>query len=143
MASPYSIWTELDRAVLYEVAAAWSAINWTYLREALIPPSFELHSGEGTLGRWHPERRTISLSHKLVYEQPWGVVEEVLKHEIAHQYAGEVLGGDDETAHGAAFRVACEKLAIDPAASGLPNTPSMDESEERAIQKIARLLSLA
>jgi hypothetical protein len=72
------------------------------------------------------------------------VVVEVLKHEMAHQYADEVLGARGETAHGAAFRRGCELLGIDPAASGLPDQvgPIPDE-EARVLGRIAKLLALA
>jgi hypothetical protein len=137
------LWMELERDALYELARAWRTINWTYLRDALRPPSFELHAGESTLGRWYRERRLITLSRKLVFEHSWGVVEEVLKHEMAHQFADEVWNAHDETAHGFGFRAACERLAIDPAASGLPEEAPLADDEQRMIQKIARLLSLA
>ena len=38
---------------------------------------------------------------------------EVLKHEMAHQYAHEILGARDESAHGEAFRTVCQRLGID------------------------------
>src|SRR5205823_3192093 len=73
----------------------------------------------------------------------WEIVEEVLKHEMAHQFVDEVLNTRDESAHGPAFRAICERLGIDPAASGLPASAVLEGSAERVVQKIARLLSLA
>jgi len=72
-----------------------------------------------------------------VLEQSWGAVVEVLKHEMAHQYAHEVLGATDESAHGPAFRSVCERLGIDAAASGVP------QAEGRVVATVARLLALA
>src|SRR5262249_39851913 len=75
-------------------------------------------------------------------EQPWGVVVEVLKHEIAHQYVHEILGETDETPHGPAFRATCARLGIDAAAAGMPRAPASPE-QSRLVEKIARLLALA
>jgi hypothetical protein len=72
---------------------------------------------------------------------PWGSVLEVLKHEMAHQYAHEVLGAVDETAHGPAFLHLCQRMGIDPAASGTP-APVAPE-RDRLLERVARLLALA
>jgi hypothetical protein len=51
-----------------------------------------LSDSERRLGEWNRAQRTISISRRLVVQQPWGVVREVLKHEMAHQYVFEILG---------------------------------------------------
>jgi hypothetical protein len=97
------------------------------------------------LGRWISDTRIIELSRPLVLEQPWGVVLEVLKHEMAHQYVGEVLGERGESAHGPRFRAVCARLGIDAAASGLPIPTSGAAHAEhgKVAERIARLLALA
>lgn len=144
----FDFFTDLETAALFEISAAWRDINSTYFRNAMMQPSFELRDGTSQLGHWQREHRTIALSRDLVFGQRWGVVVEVLKHEVAHQFAHEVLGALDETAHGAAFRTACERMAIDPAASGLPDdreaaSERASDGDDRVVQRIARLLSLA
>jgi hypothetical protein len=96
------------------------------------------------LGRWFRADRTIEIARHLVLNHPWGVVIEVLKHEMAHQFADEVLGAWDEKAHGPAFQRGCFRLGIDSSASGLPRTegPIPDE-EARVLSRIAKLLALA
>ena len=76
--------------------------------------------------------------------QPWGVVLEVLKHEMAHQYAHEVLGATDEDSHGAAFKQVCDRLGIDARASGMPAAEGGSTAdEERVLARIHALLALA
>jgi hypothetical protein len=94
----------------------------------------------------------MEISLPLVLEKPWGVVVEVLKHEMAHQYVHEVLGETDETPHGPAFRDACARLGVDARASGVPSAtdavipgePRAEEApEDKVVERIARLLALA
>jgi hypothetical protein len=77
-----------------------------------------------------------------VVEQGWGIVVEVLKHEMAHQYVHEVLGQTHETPHGPVFRDVCGRFAIDGSAAGLPR-PEEGSVEEKIVERIARLLALA
>jgi hypothetical protein len=135
----------LETALLREVAEAYRHLALAYFKGALKLPQFELVSSRARLGRWMPELRVIELSRPLVLEQPWGVVIEVLKHEMAHQYVAEILGEDSETAHGPRFRAVCDKLGIDAAASGLPvPKPGAARAENGKVgERIARLLALA
>jgi len=135
---------ELEAAVARALQRDWESLNWSHLRRALRPPTFLLCDSKSYLGRWSRPDRTIEIARQLVLEHPWGIVVEVLKHEMAHQYADEVLGASGETAHGSAFRRGCTLLGIDPAASGLPRTegPVLEE-ESRILGRIAKLLALA
>src|SRR5262249_39430900 len=110
----------LEAALLHELREQYRLLATTYFKGALSLPPLELVPSRARLGRWVRQTRTIELSRALVLSQPWGVVIEVLKHEMAHQYVSEVLGEHEETAHGPRFRVVCERLGIDGAASGLP-----------------------
>jgi len=137
----------LEAALLREVSEQYRHLALAYFKGSLKLPQFELVASRARLGRWVEATRTIELSRPLVLEQPWGVVVEVLKHEMAHQYVGEVLGERGETAHGPRFRAVCEKLGIDAAASGMPipkSEPAAEGSEHtRVAERIARLLALA
>ena len=134
----------LEAELVRELLAAWHAINYAHFREALRAPTLELDDADGRLGLWRLDRRTVQISRRLVLEQPWGVVLEVLKHEMAHQYAHEVLGAVDEVAHGPAFQQVCARLGIDPAASGMPAAAhTRTDDEARVLARIGALLALA
>jgi hypothetical protein len=136
---------QLEAALLREVAEQYRHLALAYFKGALKMPQFELVISRARLGRWIPSTRTIELSRPLVLEQPWGIVVEVLKHEMAHQYVGEILGEDGESAHGPRFRSVCQKLGIDAAASGMPiPKPGAAQAEQGKVgERIARLLALA
>ncbi|MBX3189082.1 MAG: SprT-like domain-containing protein [Labilithrix sp.] len=146
MEAPQHVSARLEAALLREIAEQYRHLALTYFKGALRLPQFELVPTRARLGRWCHETRTIELSRPLVLEHAWGVVVEVLKHEMAHQYVMEVLGERTETAHGPRFRAVCERLGIDAAASGMPVPTSAHEAnaEHRKIaDRIARLLALA
>ncbi len=126
-----------------ELRAAYRRqLNESRFRGALAPPTLELVSTSATLGRWIPGTRTLEISRPLVVERPWGVVVEVLKHEMAHQYVHEILGETSETPHGPAFRDACGGLGVDARASGRLLAPRRHAPEEnKIVERIARLLA--
>ena len=143
---PRTLGADLEAAIVRALRRDFELINYNHFREALRPPQFALTDGDARLGRWLPDRRLIEIARRLVLDHPWGAVVEVLKHEMAHQYAHEVLGAIDESAHGAAFRKVCERLAIDASSSGVPRVPggaAADSEEARLPRRIARLLALA
>jgi Protein of unknown function (DUF2786)/SprT-like family len=120
----------LEIALVRELRAAWRQVNEAYFRSRLTAPTLELVATRQTLGRWVPNTRTIEISRRLVIEQPWSTVIEVLKHEVAHQYVHEILGESGQTPHGRAFR-----------ASGMPATTGAED--DKVVDRIARLLALA
>ncbi|WP_441288742.1 SprT-like domain-containing protein [Sorangium sp. KYC3313] len=151
---------ELEAALVRELMAAYQSLNYTHFRRKLRAASIELSDAASRLGRWISEARAIEISRPLVLTQPWGVVIEVLKHEMAHQYVHEVLGVRDEAAHGPAFRDVCTRLGIDGTAAGMPATgrspadpggvarggdagASEASVDARILDRIARLLALA
>jgi hypothetical protein len=134
----------LEAALVRELLAAWHQINDAYFREALAPPTLEIVRTRTTLGRWIPGTRTLEISRPLILEQPWSVVIEVLKHEMAHQYVHEILGEQSQTPHGPAFRDACARLGIDERASGVPGLQdALPRGGDKVVERIARLLALA
>jgi hypothetical protein len=136
---------KLEAALVRELHAAWRQLNDAHFRGALVPPTLEMVPTRATLGRWVPATRTVEISRPLVLERPWGVVVEVLKHEMAHQYVHEVLHETSETPHGAAFRDACARLGVDARASGVPDAVGdpAQAAQEKVVERIARLLALA
>ena len=142
---PHSLSAQLQAATVRELLRAWHHFNATLFRRALMPPQIGLTSSLSRLGLWVPATRSLLLSEALVREKSWGVVLEVLKHEMAHQYVHEILGRTDETAHGSAFQAVCARMGIDHSAAGLPtsNETALDGERARQLTRIARLLSLA
>jgi hypothetical protein len=126
-----------EGAVARALLLAWCRINHQHFQQGLRSPTFAL-ADSGPLGTWSRADRTITLSRRLLHEQPWLVVVEVLRHEVAHQYVDEVLHVRDETAHGPAFRQVCARLAIDARAAGAPQP-----SDDRVMRRVERLLALA
>lgn len=127
-----------ERALVRELATWWQELNRSLFDGAMRQPTLVL-AERVTLGTWRPARREIALSWSLVVDQPWGVVVEVLKHEMAHQYVHEVLGVTDETPHGEAFRRVCRGRGIDARAAGLPVA---DDDGGRVVRRIQKLLAL-
>lgn len=141
-ASTSPLKVELEHALLRELMAEYRRLNDDFFRGALTLPSLELSESTARLGCWNADRRTLELSREALLTHGWGVISEVLKHEMAHQYVSEVLQERSETAHGPAFRGVCTRLGIDASATGLPSH-LQDEGERRMIDRIARLLALA
>jgi hypothetical protein len=131
-----------DAALLRELGRSWAELNRSHFDAALAPPAIQLSDARRRLGSWHRLTRTLTLSRPLMLERSWGMVLEVLRHEMAHQYVDEVLGVHDQTAHGPQFRRVCEDRAIDARAAGAPldlgshKTPAI-------LRKIHALLALA
>ena len=132
----------LEAALLRELALTWREISQTHFGGALRAPVLALSDGPHRLGSWHRLQRTISLARGLVFEHPWGLVREVLKHEIAHQYVDEALQIHDQTAHGPAFARVCREHGIDARAAGLP-VAGPDGGPHPVLRRITRLLALA
>jgi len=136
--------SELERASLRAISSAFDLINYDFFRRKLRRPLFELSDTRAKLGRWAQDRRTIELARSLLLDHGWGVLLEVLKHEMAHQYVDEVLGLHDETAHGPAFRRVCSERAIDARAAGVPAAEgSVNHERARVLERVAKLLALA
>ncbi len=136
------LYTELEAGLVRELAREHEHLSWAHFKRRLRPVAFRLVDVH-VLGRWIAAERTIEMSRSFCVEQPWGVVLEVLKHEMAHQWVDEVLGIHDQTAHGPAFREVCGRLGIDARASGIPTTGARTDDEERVLARIAKLLALA
>ena len=102
-------------------------------------PVFSLGADQGRLGLWRRQTREIVVQRRMAFRENWGVVVEVLKHEMAHQYVDEVLKATDESPHGPAFQRVCSDRGIDARALGLPK----DSPASRVLERITKLLALA
>jgi hypothetical protein len=140
MPSSRNLTLELERLSLRAVRRVYEDLNASLFRDRLRVPAFELSDADGRLGRWSGARRTLELRRTLLVEHGWGVLVEVLKHEMAHQFVNEVLGVEDEPDHGPIFRQVCEERAIDARAAG---APTADRVRDHVLDRIAKLLALA
>jgi hypothetical protein len=139
-----SLQAELETLAVRELTLEWADINHGLFGRALTAPQIVLFESMTQLGRWDSATRTLELSRALVFEKPWGVTVEVIKHETAHQYVHEVLGVTHEPPHGPAFQKVCEERGIDAAAAGMPSASGANTGREaRVLQRVARLLALA
>jgi predicted SprT family Zn-dependent metalloprotease len=140
-ASPLPI--ALEQALVRELAQSYERLNQTHFRRSLKRPQIALSDAASIFARWLGDTRTIEFSRSFVCEQPWGVVLEVLKHEMAHQFVSEILR-QPEPAHGPAFRTLCEQLGIDARAQGLPTSITEAGTEtSKLLERVRKLLALA
>ncbi len=115
----------------------------------MLRPLFHLRDFRDRWGSWSREKREIALSLKLVLNHSWDSVREVLLHEIAHQFADEVLGASGESPHGLRFQKACHLLRANPRASEA--YPLLDDRvkadglrpEDKTFLRIKKLMALA
>lgn len=128
----------------------WS-VETVYLqpreRARMTMPVFWLSDFSRTWGRWDRGTRQIAIRRDLVHDYPWSCIRDVLRHEMAHQYVDEILGGE-ETPHGPRFRQACRVLRADAKAT-CEYTPlhARDPSrglteEDRLVARVKKLLAL-
>jgi hypothetical protein len=135
---------QLLHAAEHALIRAYLGLRHTSFDNELSPATLEIRPLGRRLGAWTPATRTITLDQALVFERPWGVVLEVLKHEMAHQYCHEVLGLPEEQ-HGAAFAQVCAERGIDAASAGLPEVsdPGAEATPPAVLRRIQNLLALA
>ena len=125
----------------------------SWYRVSLASPAFMISDSQITLGSWHAETRTISISATLINGYSWDAVINVLKHEMAHQYVHEIMGRAEEQPHGDSFSKACAKLGVifpfNAASGDTPKVFTADRSHgfdseyNRKISKVRKMLSLA
>jgi hypothetical protein len=142
---------DLERRILYGLCCEWKT-KTLQLRpsesKGFVQPLFAIRDFKRRWGSWSSEKREISLSAELVYHHSWGAVREVLFHEMAHQYAEQVLHGGNEAPHGPTFRRACHMLRANPKASTghllLDQRLSDDvaDKEDRVLSLVRKLMAL-
>lgn len=122
----------------------WQHYNELYLDEVMRLPVIRLGDGLSTLGHWQREQRTLTISNAHILRDPWLVVMDTLRHEMAHQYVDEVLNVRDEGPHGKSFRLACEKLRCKPQArASEEDLTGVTTDEDRVLRLLQKVLSLA
>lgn len=143
---------ELERRILHGLMFHWEdSVGWLEpaYQFAMQKPLISIRDMKKRLGYWSPSRKEISLSRDLVMNHSWDAVLEVFYHEMAHQFAHQVLDACDETPHGPAFIKACHYLRANPEASGSypPLDDRLNEShlsdQDKIIVRVKKLLALA
>ena len=134
---------ELEAASLRAIANAYADLNATFFRSQLRRPPIELTNAGSELGAWVRGSRRLRVSRSLLVSYGWGILIEVLKHEMAHQFVDEVLGLHDENAHGPSFRRVCEERGFDARAFGIPEGGADAAARGPVLDRIAKLLALA
>lgn len=141
---------ELELLWLERLRAEWHHTNRSKLRGALIPPILCLDAATRRLGSWSSEGRQLSIARAHIERDRWSEVVETLRHEMAHQYADEVLRARDEAAHGEAFRHACGLLGVHqrgepegPGSADVLGVQPHDPQTERIVERVQKLLALA
>lgn len=136
---------EVLALTLRQVRVTYEQYNDALFGGRLSLPSLQWSESDTEWGAWVRAERTLRLSKKLV-DEPWGLLTEVLKHEMAHQYVDEVEGlREGEGPHGTTFTRVCIERGIDARATGTPSSPSgVSEPRHQAIlRRIEQLLALA
>ncbi|MBW2708327.1 MAG: DUF2786 domain-containing protein [Deltaproteobacteria bacterium] len=142
----------LERRILHGLSCEWDTALWVLpssYEDQMQKPLFAIQDMKTQWGYWSGKNREIVMSRSLVLEHSWNAVRQVLKHEMAHQFAEEVLGACHEPPHGTRFKEACYHLRADSAASG--NFRLLDERalkdsrnhEDKMMVRIKKLMSLA
>jgi hypothetical protein len=137
---------DLKEAWVKRLRQWWHYYNLEYLNEALRPPVFRLGDGSGKLGHWESATRTLVVSADHIERHLWLAVMDTLRHEMAHQFADEVLRAEGEGPHGPAFREACGRLRCSPRATARQEDLDVGEGEtedDRIVRRLKKLLSLA
>ena len=142
---------DLERVLLHGLCCEWKTKASELRpseRKGFSQPLFAIRDLKSKWGYWSSEKKEISLSANLVYNHSWGAVREVLFHEMAHQYAEQVLHARHEPPHGPSFRRACHALRANPKASaGHPLldqrlSEDLGDGEPKILSRIRKLTAL-
>ncbi len=130
----------------------WKSANYNYFKNSMRLPNLELSNAENTLGKWRGGcHRCLTMSTHLINTYPWELVQDVLHHEMVHQYVDEVLGIRDSSPHGEVFKKICQEHSIDHTATGeieswveqRKNRTTLCPENHKLLDKIHKLLALA
>jgi hypothetical protein len=142
----------LEHRILHGLSCEWENALWLLPhsdRDRMKRPFFALKDMTRRLGSWTGEKNELALSRSLVLNCSWDDVRQVLFHEMAHQYADQILGAAAAPCHGPAFKKACRLLRASAKASAAfrPLHETLRNSEihenDRILIRIKKLMSLA
>jgi predicted SprT family Zn-dependent metalloprotease len=142
----------LKTAWIRQLKKDWKSANYVYFKDSMHLPNLEISYSDWILGRWQGGHyRRLSVSINLINNYTWECVQEVLYHEMAHQYVDEVLGIRENPPHGEAFKKICLENGIDPTATGdiqtwvekRNNSSTAISGSHKILDKVHKLLALA
>ena len=142
----------LERNILHGLSCEWEAALYFLKPDQRInfkKPLFSLKKMKSMLGYWSAEKHEICINQYFVLNHPWDSIREVLYHEMAHQFADQVLHAHKETHHGSAFQEACRLLRANPKASGYYKPlhervrSGTLENDDRIMLRIKKLMALS
>ena len=122
----------------------FDVFNYQFLSRKLNKPTFKFFENSSQWGYWKGgETREIGINLQLIFDHPWETVLMVLKHEMAHQYVDEVLGGSTDP-HGEKFHKVCYQLGIPfHAACNFPVNQNDNHVDSSVLRKIKKMFALA
>ncbi|MBK8979751.1 MAG: DUF2786 domain-containing protein [Planctomycetes bacterium] len=127
-------------AATRELYRFFGLYNREYLDGALRRPVLRIVDSSAVLGAWHATTREIRMAAHHVGGDPWCEVCGTLRHEMAHQYADEVLHAGGEPPHGPGFRRACRLLRVEPTPHG--GDDAAREETSRLVSRVHKLFAL-
>jgi hypothetical protein len=143
---------KIERRILYGLSCEWESALWVLSpnhRKLMSKPFLCLRDMRKKFGHWSCEKHEICLNRNFVLNHPWDSVRDVLLHEMAHQFADQVLKAHNDPPHGPAFLQACRLLRANPKASGNYKTLWEQIShdslsrEDTILLRIKKLMALA
>ena len=142
---------ERKNAWIRQLRVDWKNANYAHFNSIMQVPNLTIFSSKNCMGRWEGGiKRTLGLSDVLINTCSWQYVQEILYHEMAHQYVDEILMITDQPPHGETFRKICSENAFNYRASGdlqdwieKKNIKKSDLPYQKVFNKIQKLLSLA
>ena len=134
---------ELERASLRAMGQVYDELNRSLFGGRLQRVQLMFVDRTQRLGQWCSDPARIELSRSVLTSNGWGTLVEVLKHEMAHQYTEQVLGIVEEGPHGTTFRRVCDERGIDGRAAGMPVSAQVNDEQQRLLERVSKLLSLA
>ncbi|MBN2318808.1 MAG: DUF2786 domain-containing protein, partial [Acidobacteria bacterium] len=152
MSLKIQIQEQLEHRILHGLGCEWETVLWVlepHERGMLRKPLISIRDLNSQWGYWSGSKNELCLSRELVLNHGWDSVREVLLHEIAHQYAEQVLGARRERPHGPSFQQACRRLRANPTASGNSRplreriAGETEDHHDKIFRRIIKLLSLA
>jgi len=147
-----SIQETFERKIVHGLSCEWDNALWVLSpehRASLKKPLFCLKNFKFQLGTWNAEKKEICLSRNLIYNHGWNIIRETLLHEMAHQFAEQVLGASGESPHGPSFQKACFFLRANPKASASFEFLEVQEKNyfqtdtDRTMIRVKKLMALA
>ncbi|MGA1875838.1 MAG: SprT-like domain-containing protein, partial [bacterium] len=115
----FEVHSEIMNAWIRQLRLDWRNANYCYFGGRMSPPCIDLIHSEKVMGKWEGGmKRKLSISSLFMRRYPWQYVQEVLYHEMAHQYVEEILKITEESSHGKTFKNICREKGFDYRATG-------------------------